>query len=76
MREKAKEIGIVIHVPEMPPYTKMFREGLTYIRKEEMIRALYRREAKLTWQKKHKSGQRQNNKSTKKKAPAPTGYRI
>ena len=29
MREEAKEIGIVIHVPEMPPYTKMFREGLT-----------------------------------------------
>ena len=79
MRERAKEIGIVIHVPEMPPYTKMFREELTNNRKEEMLLALYRGEAKIAWQKEHTSLDRDKILKALRKMqflPQDIGYRM
>ena len=49
MRAKAKELGLIVHVPECQPYIKMFQEGLNSYKKEEMIKAIYKGEAKITW---------------------------
>ena len=49
MRAKAKELGLIVHVPERQPYIKMFQEGLNSYKKEEMINAIYKGDAKITW---------------------------
>ena len=49
MRAKAKELGLIVHVPDRQPYTAMFQEGLNSYKKEEMLNAVYRGEAKITW---------------------------
>ena len=49
MREEAKELGIIVHVPQHQPFIKMFQEGLNSYKKEEMIKAVYKGETKITW---------------------------
>ena len=77
MRAKAKELGLIVHVPERQPYIKMFQEGLNSYKKEEMINAIYKGEAKITWIRDIKLVDKSKIiKSLQKKSVATTGSGI